>query len=177
MTNHDKNKNEPLQVRFCTKCNNKVPTIQRIFKKNWKILESDLFLKTCLSSHPNLVFRRPKDLRSIIAPSRVKKSKNRGLNNLWTIIFDQKGSYRCGSANCGNCAHLCHRKKDVIGVNGRCHEIKQFISCGTPYVIYGLICSCGLMYVGRTSRQIRTRMNEHRSSISIEKDKCSIQTL
>lgn len=52
-----------LQVRFSSRYN-RVPIIQRIFKNNCKILRSDPILKTSLTPHANLVFRRPKDLRS-----------------------------------------------------------------------------------------------------------------
>lgn len=65
------NSDEKPQVRFCTRYN-KVPIIQRLFRKKWKILRSDPILKTSLNPHSNLVFRRPKDLKSIIAPCRIQ---------------------------------------------------------------------------------------------------------
>lgn len=81
---------ERTQVSLYTRYNNKAPTIQKIFRKNWKILKRDPVLKNSLTSHPNLIFRRPKDLRSMIAPSRVKRTRTKGLNKVWTTVFDQR---------------------------------------------------------------------------------------
>lgn len=53
---------------------------------------------------------------------------------------------------------MWHRKKIVEGKDGRIHQLKQFINCGTEYVVYGIICPCGRLYVGRTSHPMRVRI-------------------
>lgn len=96
------------------------------------------------------------------------------MNNQWSSIFDQKGSYKCGLPNCGTYAHMSHRKKEVTGINNRTHRTKLFNNCGTSYMIYGLMCPCGLLYVGWTSCALRVRIREYKSSIICKKEKYSV---
>lgn len=60
---------------------------------------------------------------------------------------------------------MSQRKKEVIGSDGHTHKISQFINCGTSYLVYGLVCPRGLLYVGRTIRPLRTRFSEHKCNI------------
>ncbi len=39
------------------------------------------------------------------------------------------------------------------------------ITCASTHVIYLIHCPCGLAYIGKISRQLRTRISEHRSNI------------
>lgn len=113
------------------------------------------------------MFRKSKDLRSLIAPSRVQKPPNQIRTTIspWTTLFDQKRNFKCGVRNCGACAFMSQRKKEVIGSDGHTHKISQFINCGTSYLVYGLVCPRGLLYVGRTIRPLRTRFSEHKCNI------------
>lgn len=61
---------------------------------------------------------------------------------------------------------MSHGKKEVLGSDGHIHRISQFINCGTSYLVYGVVCLCGLLYVGRTIRPLRTRFNEHKCNIN-----------
>lgn len=105
---------------------------------------------------------------------RVRKAKRNGLKNNWLSVFDQKGSYRCGVSNCGTCASMCHPKKEVTSTDGRDYKIQQFMNCGTTHVVYGLLCPCGLLYVGGTTHPLKKRIGEHKSSISHQKEKYSV---
>ncbi len=49
--------------------------------------------------------------------------------------------------------------------SGKSLKIRGTISCKTTNVIYMLRCPCGLGYVGKTSRQLKTRIAEHRCAI------------
>lgn len=177
-SNNDSNNTEPRhqttpvtqQACFSTQYTSKAFEIQSIIKKNWNILKHDPVLGKTLPDHPNIVFRKPQDLRSLIAPSRVKTSTSKPTNS-WATIFDQKGCYRCGIKNCGTCMYMWHRKKTVVGRDGKIHPIKQFINCGTEYVVYGIVCPCGRLYVGRTQRPMRVRIGEHKCGIINLRDK------
>lgn len=51
-------------------------------------------------------------------------------------------------------------------------KINSFINCTTTRVIYMLTCPCGLIYVGKTKRQLRIRVGEHvQSTINKEDDR------
>lgn len=61
---------------------------------------------------------------------------------------------------------MSHHKKEVMGSDGHDHRIGQFINCGTSYLVYGIICPCGLLDVGRTTLSLRVRL--------VRLHKCSI---
>ncbi|XP_018427485.1 PREDICTED: inactive hydroxysteroid dehydrogenase-like protein 1 [Nanorana parkeri] len=61
--------------------------------------------------------------------------------------------------------HLSHSIQEE-GVICLCmFSIKQFINCASEYVVYGILCPCGKLYVGRTSRTLRVRFGEHKRNI------------
>ncbi|XP_073465187.1 low affinity immunoglobulin gamma Fc region receptor II-like [Aquarana catesbeiana] len=80
-------------IRFSTQYNTKALDIQRVIQKNWNILKQDPILNPVLPSKPEVVFQKAKDLRSLIAPSRVRKPLNQTKTptGRWTSLFDQKG--------------------------------------------------------------------------------------
>lgn len=41
------------------------------------------------------------------------------------------------------------------------HKIDKLITCCSTHVTYVLECSCGLQYVGRTTRKLSIRIGEH----------------
>ncbi len=49
--------------------------------------------------------------------------------------------------------------------SGRKFKIKGVITCTTKNFIYMIKCPCGLAYIGKTQRALKTRIAEHRSSI------------
>lgn len=67
--------------------------------------------------------------------------------------------------------YMWHRKKTVVGRDGRVHKLKQFMNCGTQYIVYGIVCPCGRLYVGRTQRPMRVRIGEHKCGIINLRDK------
>lgn len=44
-------------------------------------------------------------------------------------------------------------------------NIKPLITCDSDHVTYVLECLCSLQYVGRTTRQLKVRINEHLTNI------------
>lgn len=48
---------------------------------------------------------------------------------------------------------------------GHLIQLKGQYTCNSNAVIYFLKCPCGKYYVGQTSRAVKIRINEHRSSI------------
>lgn len=130
--------------------------IKRIFTQYWEILKQDLHLTNVIPDRPNMVFRKPRDLKSCIAPSRVRPLRKTKTISIWTSLFNQKGYYYCGVANCEACQFIWHRKNKLTGTDGKMHSIHQFINCGLQYVIYGLF------YVGQTSHSLRIRFGDHK---------------
>ena len=48
---------------------------------------------------------------------------------------------------------------------GNRSHIKGVITCSTKAVIYLITCPCGKNYVGKTNRELKVRISEHRSTI------------
>ena len=133
----------------------------------------DSALCRVLPTKPKIVFKRARSVRNIVAPSQIKNKKQRSVNNI-PLFLNMVGSYRCKLKRCMACNFMHHGKKHFVGKDGRTFNIQQFVCCGTQFVVYGLRCPCGLFYVGRTVRAMRTRFGEHRRFIEQKKDKHSV---
>lgn len=73
------------------------------------------------------------------------------------------GNRRCGT--CAQCSHTYRCNTFKHPHSGKSIPIKGVISCHTKSVIYLITCPCGLSYVGKTSRELKTRIAEHHSTI------------
>lgn len=67
--------------------------------------------KEKLPSKPTIIYKRPKTIRNIIAPSKIKPSNDIKIKKSW--LGDLKGNYRCGSSKCGTCRFLDHKRKEI----------------------------------------------------------------
>ncbi len=67
------------------------------------------------------------------------------------------------SCHCGHCAQCSNTCKTTFFTDP--HTGKKLITCATTHVICLIGCPCGLGYVGKTSRQLKQRISEHKSSI------------
>lgn len=45
--------------------------------------------------------------------------------------------------------------------------MNEFSTCDTTNVVYGIQCPCGLRYIGRTKRKLKTRIREHWRNIRL----------
>ena len=50
-------------------------------------------------------------------------------------------------------------------LTGKKIPMKSVITCASTHIIYMLRCPCGLAYIGKTTRKLKTRISEHKSSI------------
>lgn len=150
------------KLNFVTTFNYAHSDIRRTLSKNWFILKSDPILKDIIPERPILTFRRAPTIKNIVAPSRLKQHKKKGVPE----GLLKKGSYRCGSKRCccceeiqHNCTHFSSRStQEEFG-------IKYHLTCHTSYVIYLLECICGAQYVGRTIQKLHLRINKHRANV------------
>ena len=80
-----------------------------------------------------------------------------------------EGNFRCGK--CTQCKHTSKSSTFSHPQTGKEYRIRGTISCTTTGIIYIIKCPCEKLYVGMTTRSLRTRMTEHRSAIKkINKD-------
>lgn len=78
------------------------------------------------------------------------------------------GKKRNGCFPCLNCIRynlLMKGDHYVHSVSGEKITVKGFHTCQSSYIIYILICSCHLIYIGETTQKIKDRIAQHRSTI------------
>lgn len=81
------------------------------------------------------------------------------------IKTTKQGMFACMS--CQNCTSIIKGKVVQHPMKGHNIKIRGYHTCNSHNVVYCLKCPCGKAYVGQTTRQIKVRLNEHRSSISL----------
>lgn len=136
--------------------------IKSIFKKYWHILTSDPELASTFKDPPLFSFRRGKNLRDhLVHADFQSQSMARHSQTLLSPL--PNGNYRCG--HCAQCNNTVKTFSFNHPHTGQKFPIKSIIMCTSTNVVYLIRCPCGLAYVGKTSRQLKQRISEHKSSI------------
>ena len=73
----------------------------------------------------------------------------------------RRGCYPC--LHCVNCQFMIKGDKFIHPISGALSEIRQFLTC--DFAVYVLTCPCGLLYVGETTCDMNTRLNNHTFTI------------
>ncbi len=137
--------------------------IEHIIRKHWHIIESDPTLK-CLTSPPRMVYKRPPNLRNMLVRAHLSTPVKPPF-----FLPVPHGNYRCG--RCTQCNFTQKAHTFTHPSSGRHFNINGVITCNTKNVIYMIRCPCGLAYVGKTTRPLKTRISEHRSNIRNHDDR------
>ncbi|CAH2251580.1 Hypothetical predicted protein, partial [Pelobates cultripes] len=124
---------------------------------NWRTINKDSSLPTVFQKPPIISYRKGKSLKVLLVHT-----------DKWTFAQSSKiasnaGCFRC--LNCLACNFMTPGKTFNHPRSGKVYKIKYHITCQTTHVIYRIICPCGLIYVGKTSNDLRERMRGHRSTI------------
>ena len=82
------------------------------------------------------------------------------------------GNFKC--LNCAACNFMITENSFTHPKTGRVYKIKGRITCLSTFIVYLLTCPCGLFYVGKTKRQLKTRIFEHKCAIRKNDDKSSV---
>lgn len=131
---------------------------EKTIKKHWYIIQSDPSLKDFSISTPRIVYKRPPNLRDMLVRADLPPSTQpHFLQNV------PQGNFPCG--RCIQCNFTKRTKTFNHPRTGKSFKIKGTITCNTCNVIYMLKCPCGLAYIGKTTRPLKVRISEHRSSI------------
>ena len=143
-------------------------SVKETVSRYWHILESDFQINNAFQTPPRYFYKRSSNLSNFLVKSDMPKKRP-------THFFSHSipsGNFPCH--NCVHChamlkgSHFSHPRSSVdIKVRGR-------ITCYTRYVVYLLKCPCNLYYVGKTKRELKTRICEHKCSIRNHDDKSSV---
>eukprot|EP00079_Xenopus_tropicalis_P036647 XP_017950418.1 PREDICTED: uncharacterized protein LOC108647884 [Xenopus tropicalis] len=128
---------------------------RNIILKHWGILASDPKFGHLFKLPPMFSYRRGRNIGELIK----HRSESRHLAASTTI----KGTFPC--RNCSHCNGIIAGSAVSHPQHGTRHEVGGFYTCDSKDVIYCVKCPCGLVYVGQTSRPIKIRLNEHKSTI------------
>lgn len=139
-------------TRFMTAFYYQYRKMERILTNHWNILQ-DPHLLTILPEHTRVTYRKAPNLKNKIALSKLK-SINTKPSPL--VLIPLVGMYQCRKALCKTCHFIQHDKKSFC-CKGKTYQLDNFYNCSSDFVVYGLTCPCGLIYVGCTIRPLRQR--------------------
>ena len=102
-------------------------------------------------------------LRNMIAPNVPDPPKK------LVTFLDGSGFHYCTRCKACKTTRQAGARKKLTqfksNVTGETFKIRPLITCGSDHVTYVLECPCSLQYVGRTTRQLKTRIKEHLANI------------
>ncbi|OCT97713.1 hypothetical protein XELAEV_18009942mg [Xenopus laevis] len=153
-------------IQFITTYNNSNKELETIIQRHWHILLKDKDLHDHLSANPRIIYKKPRTIKQMLVPSCFpsKKQKqtsdpfNTGVSNGFFACRTCKG---CKTSKV-NERKVTNFKSNVTNVE---FAIKDIITCNSSNVIYLLQCPCNLQYIGRTNRNLKTRIGEHMNNI------------
>ncbi|OCT55832.1 hypothetical protein XELAEV_18003247mg [Xenopus laevis] len=163
MLENTKNKKSKINndhISFITTYNQSKNKFEKILKKHWHILRNDKDLSNYLTKNPRILYKKPQTIKQILVPSCIPVEKKQTRTFL---TQDTVGFYPCGNCKaCKTCQTTNKKCKSYTSkVTNMTYNIKSFITCSSTNIIYLLECPCGLQYVGRTGRSLKTRLREH----------------
>lgn len=120
-------------------------------RKYWPILSSDLALNDAsFKKPPRFVYKCPPNICDLVVRADQPHVNPPPPSHLFS-----DGNYRCAhSAQC-KCTSFNHPH------TGKMLKIKRVITCNTKNVIHRIKYPCGLMYIGKTTRCLKTRIAKH----------------
>lgn len=115
-------------------------------RRHWPLLLQDEHLLPVLPNKPKFAYRKAPDIKSKVAPSKLKK-KPLPLGQSIPTFLAISGMYQCRKPLCKTCRFVRHGQRD-FSVKGKTYPLKGFHTCSTDHV-------------GRTIRPLCKRFGEH----------------
>jgi len=132
--------------------------IKNTIMKYWHLISDDPSLQDKFRDPPLFVSRRGPNLRNRVVKACIKSAPTQ------TLLAPLKdGNYPCG--NCAQCNNTHKTYNFKHPRSGKSYNVKGMITCKTKNVIYILRCPWDMVYVGKTTRCLKQRISEHKSSI------------
>ncbi|EDO29229.1 predicted protein [Nematostella vectensis] len=149
-SNRAKRKVTPLVMDF----NPNLPDIGQIVRKNLSFLHSSTFMKEVFPEGSIIsAFRRPKNLKDILAPSKFKQRAATEISNQ----ENNSGCFKCGK-KCDLCSsYFVQSRHFISAATGKKYFIRQRVSCNSKNAIYLATCrKCNLQYVGSCTTEFKS---------------------
>ena len=159
-------------IPLVTDFNTNLPNVSKILRRNLHILESTELLKRFFPIKRIITaYRRPKNLKEILAPSKLR-------DRIGTSETDnsETGCDKCTSRRCDLCSNYFESARKFSSfVTNKYYTIKQKLDCKSKNVIYLASCNkCKLQYVGSTRNEFKVRFRNHKSAMLTNKKTCEL---
>ena len=141
-------------------------SIKQIIMKHWHILSSDPEIGNAFPIPPIFAKKRANNLSDKLIKNDISIKPLHFLSTLPPGNFPCKGCINCNAMITGDTIIHPHTGKKI--------KVKGRITCKTKYVVYLLKCPCGFCYVGKTKRELKTRIIEHKSNIRNKDEKSPV---
>ncbi|CAJ0961956.1 unnamed protein product [Ranitomeya imitator] len=141
------------------------PTMHRIhnlIRGHWPLLSKAYPHIPIFRDPPLMSMRRPQNVRDRVVRADLGTSRTPALGTL----SGQKrtGTFPCLSCMC--CSNVIKGNEILHPRTGKAFPIKEYYTCNSNFVVYLIMCPCGLLYVGETTQAIKSRISSHKSTIS-----------
>ncbi|XP_069621235.1 uncharacterized protein [Ranitomeya imitator] len=157
-------------IRFISVFNHEWDNMRHILTKYWPVLSAEPSLRPFLTDRPLMTPRHSKNLSDLL----IKSHYVAPTPNFFGVTHPKKGFFKCG--HCVACVNM-HQASTFSSVDQKIFDIREYISCGTRNVVYYATCACPLIYVGLTSRELRTRIRDHVRDICAARTVEDVSTL
>ena len=154
--------NQVSKIKFLTIYNPSLSKIDRIIRKHLSLLDIDDSLKQlCPANIFSIIFKRNKNLKEILAPSKYLNPKNSRKNCITSC-------YKCDICK----IYMVFDRTFKCTATGKLYYIKGEMSCESTNLIYLITCvKCLEQYVG-SAIKFKSRFRIHKSDTKTKKDHC-----
>lgn len=129
--------------------------IKKIINKHWYIFKSDPPLSDIFEKTPRFVYKLYPNTGDHLVRADVSLPERPT-----HFLSISSGNYSGG--RCAQCNFTIKTNVFSHPHSGREFKIKGVITCTTKNVIYMIKCPCGLAYIGKTQRALKTAFNPYR---------------
>lgn len=153
-------KQDPDRVVFSIMYDPRLPSISHILNKHYRtMVTTDPKLKEIFPKPPMVAYRRPPTIKDKLIHSKLPEQRNR------RSLRQLKGMKKC--LKCVNCSYVKEGKIVKAFASKVAVSINAVVTCETSNVVYCISCKkCKIQYIGKTEREIKERISEHRGSIN-----------
>lgn len=153
-------KTQTKRIPFISTFSEASPAVAKIIRKHWPILTNSFPKIEGFHIPPLMSYRRSSNLKDRLVKT-CTPGPTRGQQRF--IGKPKVGCFPC--LNCISCPLMSKGDTFTHPHTAEQYKIKQYLTCTTDWVVYVLWCPCGLLYVGETKNEFKTRLNNHRYSI------------
>ena len=145
---------------FVLTYNPALPSVSKILQKHWRVMVGDPYLKEVFPRPPMVAFRRAKNLKDHLIRAKIPPPPPVRLRRILN------GMTACNKPLCGTCPYV---KKTTIfkgPFSKNQVTLNHPMNCLSKNVVYCIQCTkCQQIYIGQTSRALKDRFGEHKTSV------------